>query len=120
MKDEIKELAILAAEAAEDKKAHDIQVLDVKELTIITDYFVICSGNSETQVNAIAAGIKDKLTEEADIHPQKMAGKQKARWILIDYADIIVHVFHKKEREFYELERMWADAERILREKETQ
>jgi len=110
----IKEIALLAAEAADDKKAVDIEILDVRELTIIADYFVICSGNSETQVKAIANGIEESLSE-SDIEPQKVAGKQESRWILMDYADVIIHIFHKDEREFYELERLWADAEKILR-----
>ncbi|MFP4016898.1 MAG: ribosome silencing factor [Halanaerobiaceae bacterium] len=114
MVDKIKEIALAAAEAADDKKASDIEVLDVKELTVIADYFVICSGNSETQVKAIARGIEDSLSEK-DIEPRKIAGMGEARWVLMDYADIIVHVFHKDEREFYELDRLWADAEKILR-----
>ncbi|MFP4661807.1 MAG: ribosome silencing factor [Halanaerobiales bacterium] len=114
MSKSIKEIAVMAAEAADDKKAIDIEVLDVQELTIIADYFVICSGNSETQVKAIANGIEKELSEEG-IEPQKVAGKQDSRWILMDYADVIIHIFHKDEREFYELDRLWADAEKILR-----
>ncbi|MFP4015510.1 MAG: ribosome silencing factor [Halanaerobiales bacterium] len=114
MSKSIKEIALMAAEAADDKKANDIEVLDVRDLTVIADYFVICSGNSETQVKAIANGIDKELAEE-EIHPQKVAGKQEARWILMDYADVIIHIFHKDEREFYELDRLWADAEKILR-----
>lgn len=110
----IRDIALIAAEAADDKKAVDIEVLDVQELTVIADYFIICSGNSETQVKAIANGIEKDLSEEG-IEPQKIAGKQESRWILMDYADFIVHIFHKDEREFYELERLWADAEKILR-----
>ena len=113
----IKEQVFLAVNAAEDKKAEDIQVLEVGELTIIADYFVICSGNSERQVEAIARGIKEDLGEK-DIIPQRMAGKEDSRWILMDYADFIVHIFHKDERDFYELERLWADAEKLLAEKE--
>ncbi|MDI3547750.1 MAG: ribosome-associated protein [Halanaerobiales bacterium] len=115
MEEETKTLALKAAEAADDKKANDIQILDVRELTIIADYFLICSGKSETQVKAIARAIEDKLAEEG-IHPQKVAGRQEARWILMDYADVIIHVFHEDERNYYELERLWADAEKILRE----
>lgn len=114
MNKSIKEIALAAAEAADDKKAVDIEVLDVQNLTIIADYFVICSGNSETQVKAIANGIEKSLSD-SEIYPKKIAGKQESRWILMDYADVIIHVFHKDEREFYELERLWADAEKILR-----
>lgn len=111
----IKETALMVAEAADDKKAVDIEVLDVRGLTVIADYFLICTGNSETQVKAIANGIEESLSEE-DINPQKIAGKQEARWVLMDYADFIIHIFHKDEREFYELDRLWADAEKILRD----
>ncbi|MEJ6951102.1 ribosome silencing factor [Natronospora cellulosivora (SeqCode)] len=114
MEKSIKEIALMAAKAADDKKANDIEVLDVKDLTVIADYFVICSGNSETQVKAIARGIDESLSEK-EINPKKIAGMGESRWVLMDYADIIVHVFHKDEREFYELDRLWADAEKILR-----
>ena len=117
MADSVKDLAILAADSADDKKAEDIQVLEVKELTIIADYFVICSGKSEIQVQAIAQGIEEDLSEK-DIEPKKVAGANEGRWILLDYADVIVHVFHKKERDYYEIERLWADAEKILRSEE--
>lgn len=119
MADEIKDLAMLASEAADDKKANDIEVLDVKEITVIADYFVICDGQSENQVKAIAREIEDKLAEEVDLTPQKIAGKNEGKWILMDYADFIVHIFHKDERQYYELDRLWADAEKILRAKES-
>ena len=115
MNDKIKELAMLASEAADDKKANDIEILDVREITVIADFFVICDGNSENQVKAIARGIEDELAEKKELEPQKVAGKNEGRWILLDYADFIVHVFHKDERQYYELDRLWADAEKILR-----
>ncbi|MGM0438321.1 MAG: ribosome silencing factor [Bacillota bacterium] len=118
MENEIKELAVLASEAAEDKKANNVEILDLRDITVIADYFVICDGNNENQVKAIARGIEDKLAEEKDIVPQKIAGKNEGRWILMDYSDFIVHIFHKDERKFYELERLWADAEKILRSEE--
>ncbi|NLM96636.1 MAG: ribosome silencing factor [Halanaerobiaceae bacterium] len=109
----IKEMAVIAAEAAADKKATDIEVLDVRALTTIADYFVICTGNSETQVKAITREIEEKLAEKG-IVPQKIAGKQEARWVLLDYGTVIVHVFYKDERDYYELDRLWADAEKLL------
>lgn len=112
--DGIKELAVQAAGAAEDKKADDIQILDVRELTVIADYFLICSGKSITQVKAIARGIDEELSNKG-INPKKIAGMQEGRWVLIDYADLIIHIFHEEERKYYELERLWADAEKILR-----
>jgi len=110
----IKDIALLAADAADDKKAEEIEILNVQGLTVIADYFVICSANSDQQVRAIARAIDEKLSEKG-IEPKKMAGMNDAKWVLIDYADIIVHVFHKREREYYDLERLWSDAEKILR-----
>ncbi|MFW5998969.1 MAG: ribosome silencing factor [Halanaerobiaceae bacterium] len=118
MNKNVKDIALLAAEAAEDKKAININILEVKGLTVIADYFVICSGNSETQVQAIADGIKDDLGEK-DIYPQNVTGTQESHWILLDYADVIVHVFHKQERDYYEIERLWADAKEIKRKKQS-
>ena len=111
--DSIKDQAVLAARAAEDKKAFDVEILEVSELTIIADYFVICSANSDVQAQAIARNIEDEMAAEG-YQPQQTAGMNRGRWILMDYADIIVHIFHKEEREYYELERLWADAEKIL------
>jgi ribosome-associated protein len=113
----IKDIALLAADAADDKKAEDIDVLNVQDLTVIADYFVICSANSDQQVRAIARSIDDKLSEKG-IEPKKVAGMNDARWVLMDYADVIVHVFHKREREYYDLERLWSDAEKILRQED--
>ncbi len=113
MANNIKDIAFLAVKAAEDKKAEDVQLLEIKELTIIADYFVICSGKTERQVGSIAREIKDKLAE-IKVFPQRTAGEDHARWILLDYADIIIHVFHHKERKHYEIERLWADARKLL------
>ena len=113
----IKDIALLAADAADDKKAEDIDILNVQGLTVIADYFVLCSANSDQQVRAVARAIDDKLSEKG-IEPQKIAGMDDARWVLMDYADVIVHVFHKREREYYDLERLWSDAEKILRQED--
>lgn len=116
--DKYKRIAELAAEAADDKKAFDIEILNVEGLTIIADYFVLCSGNTDKQVQAIARAIEDKLDEDG-VYPKQIAGKENGHWILMDYADVIVHVFHKREREYYELDRLWADAKKILKKEET-
>ncbi|WP_111571613.1 ribosome silencing factor [Halanaerobium saccharolyticum] len=113
----IKDIALLAADAADDKKAEDIDVLNVQGLTVIADYFVLCSANSDQQVRAIARAIDEKLSEKG-LEPKKIAGMDDARWVLMDYADVIVHVFHKREREYYDLERLWSDAEKILRQED--
>jgi len=99
----------IAAETAASKKAADIVVLDVKELSTVTDYFVICHGNSETQVQAIATEIK-KRADELGIMVKGMEGFRAARWVLIDLGDVVVHVFHREDREYYIIERIWSDA----------
>ncbi|MGO1367998.1 ribosome silencing factor [Senegalia sp. (in: firmicutes)] len=109
---EIKEKLALIINAADDKLAHDIDVLEVSELTSIADYFMICSGNNERQVIAIADAIDDKLKKEGYILRAK-EGHRKGRWILLDFTDIIIHIFHKDERGFYNLERLWADGNKI-------
>ncbi len=102
-----KKLAIIT-DAIDDKKGIDIKVMDISQLTTIADYFVIVSGNSSTQAQAIADGIDGKMTENGY---EKMArdGYQSGRWILLDYEDIIVHIFHKEERDYYKLERLWTE-----------
>ena len=99
-----------------DKKAKEVLILDLKDLTTITDYFVICSGESTTQVKAIADQIKEKF-EEANMKPFSIEGLPYSHWVLLDYGDVIVHIFEEETRMFYELEKLWIDAERIpLRE----
>lgn len=105
----VEEIAQLVAEAAEDKKAENVMILDIKGLSVIADYFVICHGNSETQVQAIASEIKKKMAEQ-EIAVNGVEGFDHARWVLIDIGDVVVHVFHRDEREFYNLERLWGDA----------
>lgn len=106
---EIKDIAIKIAQAASDKKGRDILMLDMKELSPVTDYFVICSAGNSTLVKAIADSIEDKLAESG-VFPKHKEGYQDARWILLDYGDIVAHVFLEEERNFYNLEQLWADA----------
>lgn len=107
-----RELVVLAAQAAEDKKCEDLLVLDMKGVSLVADYFIICHGNSEKQVQAIARGIKEKANE-ADVDVKRLEGFDEARWVLIDLNDVVVHVFHKEERGYYNLERLWGDAKRV-------
>ena len=102
-----KKLSIIT-DAIDDKKGIDIKVMDIAGLTTIADYFVIVSGNSSTQSQSIADGIDQKMSEQGY---EKMAsdGYRSGRWILLDYEDIIVHIFHKEEREYYKLERLWTE-----------
>ena len=103
------EIAQLVANAAEDKKAHNIIVLDIRGLSVIADYFVICHGNSETQVQAVADGVK-KAMDEKGVPVLGREGYADARWVLLDLGDVVVHVFHRDERDFYNIERLWKDA----------
>lgn len=102
-------MARLAAGAAANKKALDITVLDIRDVSILADYFVICSGNSSTQVKSIAEEIKEKL-QQAGYELGHAEGYREEKWILLDYRDVVVHVFHSREREFYNLEKLWGDA----------
>ncbi|NQD66619.1 ribosome silencing factor [Bacillus haikouensis] len=99
----------LAYKAADDKRAEDIVVLDMKGVSLIADYFLICHGNSDKQVQAIARELKDKA-EENGYTVKRLEGFDQARWILVDLGDIVAHVFHKDERGYYNLERLWGDA----------
>ncbi|RYL91556.1 ribosome silencing factor [Sporolactobacillus sp. THM7-4] len=97
------------AETADDKKAQDIVMLKVKGISIMADYFIICHGNSQKQVQAIATALK-KAAEEKGLSVRRMEGYDQARWVLVDLGDIVVHVFHKDERDYYQLEKLWGDA----------
>jgi ribosome-associated protein len=99
----------LAVRAAEDKKAQDITVLDLRNAHGFTDYFVICSGNNARQIHAIA----DSITEAIGAQPAHLEGYDRSEWVLIDYFDFIVHVFSPETRAFYGLERLWGTAERV-------
>ncbi|WP_236777895.1 ribosome silencing factor [Anoxybacter fermentans] len=110
---EIKTLVQLACQAADDKKAQDIVTLDISKISLIADYFIICSGKTDIQVKAIAQEIEHRL-EEKGIRPRRIEGRNEGVWILMDYGDFIVHVFRQQEREYYNLERLWADAQEIV------
>lgn len=103
----------MAARAASDKKAQDIVAIDVAELLVITDYFVICTGNTDIQAKAIADEVEDRLREEGGVKPIGREGLPEAKWILLDFGDLVIHVFQPEEREFYRLEKLWSDAERL-------
>ncbi|MDD3717203.1 MAG: ribosome silencing factor [Actinomycetota bacterium] len=107
-----RETAIEAARAASDKKAHDILVMDMRDVLIITDYFIICSGKTDRQVRSIQEGVEERLAAMG-VKPVRREGVQHRRWILLDYVDIVVHVFRQEEREYYEIERLWKDAPNI-------
>ncbi|GAB90576.1 ribosome silencing factor [Gordonia rhizosphera] len=102
------EMAAVAARAATDKLAHDVTVIDVSEQLVITDLFVIASADNERQVNSIVDEVEDKL-REAGYKPVRREGTREGRWALLDYVEIVVHVLHSDEREYYALERLWKD-----------
>lgn len=109
---EVKKLIETVVEACEDRKAENIIALDMENVTTIADCFVICHGNNERQVQAIAQSVKDAV-EEKGYTIDRMEGTEKARWILIDIGDVICHVFHEEERSYYHLERLWGDAREV-------
>ncbi len=102
------ELARVAAHAAGDKLATDVVLIDVSDRLAITDVFVIASGNNERQVEAIVDEVEEKL-REVGVKPVRREGRRDGRWVLLDYADLVVHVQHAEERAFYALERLWKD-----------
>jgi ribosome-associated protein len=107
-----REYAILAAQAAAEKKATDIIVLDVAELIVITDYFVIATGNNDRQVKVIGDEI-EKALREAGMRVVGREGEREGLWLLLDFGDVVAHVFQPAEREFYRLEKLWGSAERV-------
>jgi ribosome-associated protein len=104
-----KDMALLAAKALDDKKGKEIRVLEIEKLTSLADYFVICSGSSNTQINALCDAVEKKLAEEGGEQPLHREGYRGGTWVLLDYGCIAIHVFSSEAREFYGLERLWRD-----------
>lgn len=110
-----KEIARLVINALEDKKAEDIKVIDISQLTVIADYFIIAGGSNRSQIQALSDNVAEKLGRAG--HPLKqMEGYDTANWVLMDFGDVIVHVFDKENRLLYDLERIWRDGRQIARE----
>ena len=103
-------LPLEAAAAASSKKAGRIVLLDVSQQLVITDHFVICSGNTERQVRTIADEVERRLLQDHRVKPARREGERQGRWVVLDYVDFVVHVFHQEDRDYYELERLWSDA----------
>jgi ribosome-associated protein len=108
-------LARLAAEAAADKKADNILLLDLREQSMVADYFVICSGNTDRQLRAIANAIDDAITQEYQTAPHHIEGVTSGGWVLMDYGDLIVHILAPSRRAYYNLEGLWANAPVLLK-----
>lgn len=107
------QIAQVAAVAADDKKASDICVLDLTGKTDVCDYFVICTGSNNRQVDAIVDEIREKVSKNFGLSPLSCEGREGLRWVLVDYGAVVVHVFTPEMRDFYRLERLWGDAPRV-------
>lgn len=112
MSDTSREMAKLACQALEDKKAEDIRVIDIKDISVIADYFVIASANNTNQMQALTDAV-DEVLYKAGFTECSKEGNQKSSWVLMDYKDIIIHLFSKEDRLFYDLERIWKDGKAI-------
>jgi ribosome-associated protein len=110
---ESKKLALLCRELADNKKAENIAVLDVRKLSSVTDYFVIASGTSQPHLRAIVEEISGKLRDEYDLRPSRSEGSSGGSWVVLDYFDVIIHVMHAETRKHYDLEGLWGDAKAI-------
>ncbi len=108
-----KKLALLCREFADNRKAEDIVILDVRELSSVTDYFVIASGTSEPHLRAIVEEITGKLREDHELRPRAVDGTMHTAWVVMDYFDVIVHVMKQDVRERYDLETLWGDAPQV-------
>lgn len=112
MNKESMEMARLAIEALEDKKAEDIKVIDISEVSVLADYFIIAGGSNSSQIQALCNNVDEKLGRAG--HPSKqIEGYETANWVLLDFGDIIVHIFDKENRLLYDLERIWRDGKDI-------
>ena len=109
------ELARLAIAALEDKKAEDVRVIDIGDVSVLADYFIIASGNNRTQVQAMADEVEERLGR-AGAAPKQIEGYQSANWVLLDFGDVIIHIFDAQNRLFYDLERIWKDGTQIDQE----
>lgn len=110
---ELDERVRLALHAAGEKKAHDLVVLDLREVASFTDFFIIASGTNVRQVQAVADAVQEQLRKQLGVKPARVEGYNSAEWVLLDYGDFILHVFEEKSRRFYDLERLWRDAARV-------
>ena len=114
-----RKLALLCRELADNKKAENIAVLDVRKISSITDYFVIASGTSEPHLRAISDEITEKLRETHDLRPRAVDGTLQTNWLVLDFFDVIVHIMRNDVREHYDLEGLWGDAPKLRARKKT-
>ncbi len=110
--EKVREIVFAAGELCLEKKATDVVVLDIRKITQMTDYFLIAGGFTDIQVRAVSGHVEDMLREQFGIKPWHIEGRESGSWVLLDYVDFVVHVFQPEAREFYQLEKLWVDAER--------
>ena len=109
-----KALALAVAKVADLKQANQVQVLDLRGISSIADFFVICSGDSIPHLRSIRKGIDEDISEQFGVQPRAIEGMPESKWIVVDYVDVIVHIFHKDRRNIYALEDLWSDALQVL------
>lgn len=107
-----KQIAKIAFDALEDKKGVNIKIIDISNISILADYFIIAGGTNENQVKALADNVEEELAK-VDIIPKQIEGYDNANWILMDYQDVIIHIFNEQDRLFFDLERIWSDGNEI-------
>lgn len=107
-----KEMLKIIVEALEDKKAIDIQVIDISEVSVLADYFVVVSGSNRNQVQALSNNVEEELGK-LSVFPSQIEGYNLANWILMDYKDVVIHIFDEENRSFYDLERIWKDGKLV-------
>ena len=110
---EAKKLAAKAFMLLDEKKAMDIKVIDISKVSVIADYFIITGGANERQVKALADNVEEKLAKEDGVTPRSIEGYNNANWILMDYGDVIIHIFNQEDRLFYDLEKIWLDGQDV-------
>lgn len=108
-----KELAKIAYNALDDKKGINISVIDISKISTLADYFIIAGGNNENQVKALADNVEEVLYKSGEVTPKHIEGYDNANWILMDFNDIIIHIFNEEDRLFYDLERIWRDGKQV-------
>lgn len=107
-----KEMLKIAYEALDDKKGEELRIIDISQISVMADYFLIASGGSTTQVQALVDNVEEKLAEKK-VHAKRIEGNRTSGWVLMDYGDIVVHVFDRENRLFYDLERIWSDGKEV-------
>ncbi len=110
-----KKMALMAIDALEEKKANDISIIDIEKISTLADYFIIASGTNKNQVQAMSDEVDEKL-KRAGFEPKHIEGYNAANWILLDYGDIVIHLFDEENRLFYDLERIWRDGVKVEKE----